>query len=72
VKIYKVEYSVGNVNMVPSNILVKDIDDMEELEFWEERLRYLKQDFTVTYRKMKGKILYSIFTTMRLKETLFR
>lgn len=70
---YEVEYKVGDVSLIPSNILVSDVDDMDLLEFWEERLRVMSQPFAVLFRKDKdGLIRYSILTEMKRKGNPFR
>lgn len=70
---YQLEYKIGNVSLIPSNILVSDIDDMELLEFWEERLQRLSQPFAVLYREDKdGLVRYSILTEMKRKGNPFR
>lgn len=69
---YKVEYQVGKVRMIQSNILIQDVADMETVEFWEERLKKLKQPFMVVYREVDGAVLYSIFTDLRKKGSAFR
>ena len=70
---YQLEYKVGNVSLIPSNILVSDIDDMELLEFWEERLQILAQPFAILYREDKdGFVKYSILTEMKKKGNPFR
>jgi hypothetical protein len=69
---YKIEYQTGQVSINSANLLVKDILDMETLEFWEHRLTQLKQPFIVAYREMEGKVYYSIFTNIRQKGSAFR
>jgi hypothetical protein len=69
---YTVEYKTGRISISNGNILVKDITDMETLEFWEDRLKKLNQPFLVAFRKVSGKIKYSIFTKVRKKGSIFR
>lgn len=70
---YSIEYKMGDVSLIPSNILVSDIDDMSLLEFWEERLRIMSQPFAVLYRKDKdGYVKYSILVEMKRKNNPFR
>lgn len=71
-KNFIIEYSTGEVALVPSNILIKDVEDMEDLEFWEDRLKKMNQPYTVVYKKVKDKFLYAIFTDLRNKESVFR
>jgi hypothetical protein len=67
-----VEYKIGRVKIVKSNLLVNEVTDMEVLEFWENRLAKLNQPYAVTFKKYKGMILYSIYTEMRKKGSPFR
>lgn len=71
-KRYTVEYQTGDVQMVRSNILLNDVTDMVMVEFWEDRLRSLDQPFVVAYRKVARKVLYSIFTDLRKKDSVFK
>lgn len=68
---YVVEYETGDVNKIPSNLLVEDVTDMTTIEYWEERLAALKQPFAIVFRKIKGKVLYSIFTDLKAKNSPF-
>ena len=69
----KIERKTGDVAMVQKNLLIKDTDDMEELEYWEDRLEnVLKQPFVVAFREKDGKIKYSIFTDLRKKGSVFK
>ena len=69
---YVIEKKTGKVSMNSFTLFVKNIDDMEELEFWENRLDYLKQPYIIAYRKIKGRIFYSIFTNTRKKGSAFK
>lgn len=69
---YKVEYKTGKVRMIQSNLLIKDVRDMQTIEFWESRLKKLNQPFMVVYRDYGGVVLYSIFTDLRKKGSAFR
>lgn len=69
---YTVEYKVGKVRMIHSNLLIKDSRDMEAIEFWEARLKRLNQPFMVVFREYGDVILYSIFTDLRKKGSAFR
>ena len=69
---YDIEYKVGDVRLIKSNILIKDVTDMEEVEFWEDRLKLLKQPFTIAYRTIHEKICYTIFANIRGKESIFK
>ncbi len=67
-----VEVAKGDVDLVPSNLLIKDLDDMEILEYWEERLDLLKQPYVIAYKEVKGRVLYYIFTNLKEKGSAFR
>lgn len=69
---YIVEYQVGKVSLVSSNLLVKDIMDMEILEFWEDRLKRLNQPFAVLFKRTKRGVKYCIYTNMKRKGSIFR
>lgn len=69
---FKIEYSTGEVALQTANLLIKDVVDMETIEYWEERLQRLNQAYVVAYRKFEGKIAYSIFTNLRQKGSAFR
>lgn len=70
---YKLEYKVGSVSLIESNLLVNELSDMETLEYWENRLTFLKQNFAVLYRTtLEGKIVYAIYTEMSKKSNVFR
>ena len=69
---YKIEYQIGKVKMISSNLLIQDVKDMTTIEYWEERLKGLNQPFTVVYREENGFILYSIFTDLKKKGSAFR
>ena len=61
-----VERLEGNVSISEKNLLIKDTYNMEEVEYWENRLEnILKQPFAITFRKNdEGKIVYSIYTSL--------
>ena len=69
---YKIEYQTGKARMIQSNLLIQDVKDMEMVEFWEERLKSLNQPYVVVYRKVGKAVLYSIFTDLRKKGSVFR
>jgi len=69
-----IERKEGEVILSKKNLLIKDTENMEEVEYWEDRLeRILKQPFAVTFKKNdKGKIVYSIYTNLRGKRSAFK
>lgn len=69
---YTIEYQTGKVRMIQSNLLLHDTNDMQMVEFWEDRLNTLKQPFIVVFREVDGAMLYSIFTDLRKKGSAFR
>jgi len=68
----QIEYQTGKVEINKTNVLVKDLTDMHEIEYWEERLTKLKQPYLVAFRKRKNKVLYSIYTDLKGKGSVFK
>lgn len=60
------------LQLTKDNILIKDEIDMDNVEYWENRLEELDQPYVIAYRKRQGQILYTIFTRMRGKGSPFR
>ncbi len=54
------------------NLFLSNITDMEHLEYWEDRLDYLKQPYVIAFKKHGTKVVYSIFTKIRKKESAFK
>lgn len=71
---YIVEKTFGDpVTLSSFNLFIEDIEDMQELEYWEDRLEKLGQSFTIAYKTLKsGKILYSIFCNTSKKGSIFK
>jgi hypothetical protein len=70
---FTIEREVGKVDLNKNNILIKDLDNMIELEYWENRLENeLKIPFVIAFRKKEGKFVYSIFTELRKKGSVFK
>ena len=70
---FTIERATGDVALVKNNLLISDLDDMLALEEWEDRLEnVLNVPFVVAFRKREGKIVYSIFTEMRKKGSVFK
>ena len=69
-----VEKKVGRIAISKNNLLIKDTVNMEEIEYWEDRLeKELKQPFAITFRKNdKGKFVYSVYTNLRGKRSVFK
>ena len=55
----EIEKRIGNVPIENRTLLVHDVDDMGNLEFWEKQVE--KQDHTIAFREVEGKIKYRIF-----------
>lgn len=65
--------SEGEVKLSPNNILVNLTTNMQEIEFWENRLEQFDQPYVTAYTKAYGKkILYCIFTNVRSKGSAFK
>ena len=69
-----IEKQVGRITLSKNNLLIEDTINMIEIEYWEERLeKTLKQPFAITFRKNdKGKFVYSIYTNLRGKTSVFK
>jgi hypothetical protein len=67
-----VEKMRGVVSLVPMNLFMADIVDMQELEDWEERLEALGEDYAVTFKKKRGKIFYDIFVNTKKPKSSFQ
>jgi hypothetical protein len=64
--------SDGKVKLSPNNVLVGLTSDMQEIEFWEDRLDRFKQPYITAYTKAYGRVLYCIFTNVRSKGSAFK
>ncbi len=62
----------SSVPISKETILLLDERDMTNVEFWEERLAYLKEPFTTAFREVEGRVLYSIFTNLKGKDSRFK
>lgn len=62
----------SGVALTAANCLVKDILDMNEIEFWEDRLDKLEQPYVTAFRTRKGYVYYSIFCKQGSKNSAFR
>lgn len=70
---YIIEKTFGEVKLTKFNLFIEDTEDMEEIEYWEDRLELLNQDYTVAYRYSdKGRVLYSIFCNTSKKGSIFK
>lgn len=69
---FTVEKRVGKFPLTDTNLLIKDTDDMDAVEFWEDKLLAAKQPFVIGFREIRGRIYYSIYTTLRKKGSIFK
>lgn len=70
---YIIEKQLGNIPPKSIYMFLEDINDMQELEFWESRLEKLQQDHTIAYRSLDdGTIVYSIFVRTKGKDSRFK
>jgi hypothetical protein len=70
---YCVEKVVGKVSITKSHLFVRDIFDMQELEFWERRLDQLKENYAICYRKSKANnLIYSIFLNYKKSKNFYK
>lgn len=67
-----VEKMKGVVSIVPMNLFIADIDNMQELEDWEDRLELLGEPYAVTFKKKRGKIFYDIFVNTKKPRSSFQ
>ena len=57
-----VEYTVGpEFTLTERNLFVEELEDMEALEEWEDRLVDQKANFSVVFLTIKGKVKYNIY-----------
>lgn len=61
----------GEVKISLYNTLLRDVDELSEIEFWEARLEKLNEDFLVVYRLKKRKKLYTIYCNTRLNGNFY-
>ena len=69
---YHIEKATGNVKMNSFTMFLQDLDDMGEVEYWEDRLDDLGHPYVLAYREVKGKILYTFFVNTRKKGSKFK
>jgi hypothetical protein len=67
-----VEKMKGIVAIVPMNLFLEDIEDMEFLEYWEDRLDILGEAYAITFKRKKGKIIYDIFVNSKRPGNVFQ
>ena len=67
-----VEKNPAKIKLNDSNLLVADIEDMQQLEDWEERLDKAGQIYATAFRMVAERVVYSIFTKVRKKGSIFR
>ncbi len=71
---YTIERQVGNtIKMTKHNLFLEEVDDMLTIEYWEDRLEKLQQEFIIAYKTSEnGKILYTIFCNTNRKGSILR
>ena len=67
-----IEKMVGKVRISKDSLLINNITDMQDLEFWEDRLDFLKESYAITYRKSRNKIVYSVYCAANKREGSLR
>ena len=68
-----IEIIKGEIKIRPFNLFIENTDDMEAIEFWEERLEKFNEPYAITYCKdTSGKLLYSIYCNTRKKGSMFK
>lgn len=67
-----IEKNPAKIELKDCNLLVADLADMQQLEDWEQRLDEAGQAYATAFRTVKNRIVYSIFTGLRKKGSMFR
>lgn len=67
-----IEKLKGKIKICKDNLFMSDIADMEELDFWEERLERLEEEFAITFYLKKGKVKYNLYCNTKRKGGSFR
>ena len=69
---YCIEKTTGKVKLNSFTLFIEDSDDMEEVEYWEDRLDKLEQSYVLAYRMVDGKAVYSFFVNTKSKGSNFK
>jgi len=69
---YCIEKVTGEVKINTFNHFIKDTMDMEDVEYWEDRLDFLGQPYLLVFRYVDGQALYSFFVNSKHKESKFK
>lgn len=69
---YTIEKATGDVKLNNFTVFIKDTDDMQAVEFWEERLEKLGQPYAIAFREREGRVYYSLFTNTKKAGSPFR
>lgn len=56
-----IEKITGKIIISSYNLFIEDIEDMSELEYWENRLDYLNEPYAITFRLKNDKIYYNLY-----------
>lgn len=67
-----IEKIQGDIKICKDNLFMSNITDMEELEFWEERLDRLEEEYAITFCLKKGKTEYNLYCNTKRKGGAFR
>lgn len=72
IKDLTVEYSTGKVKCTKANMVLAELTDMIELEYWEDRLNAMKVSFVVAYKKKDSKVHYFMFAEVHKPGSPFK
>ena len=64
---YHIEKQVGDISLTKANLFIKNITDMEELEYWEDRLTFFEVPYAIAFTKNSKRIKYHVFTKTSTK-----
>jgi hypothetical protein len=62
----------GDIRICKDNLFLGSVTDMDELDFWEERLERLEEPHAITFYLKKGKVEYNLYCNSKRKGGSFR
>lgn len=67
-----IEKLVGNIKLTQYNLFLSNVEDMDELEYWEDRLDKFKEPYAITYCLKDGKISYNLYCNINRTGSAFK
>ncbi len=67
-----IEKVKGNIKFNQYTLFLSDVQDMNELEYWEERLEKLEEPYAIMFYLKKGRIRYNLYCNVHRKDGAFR